>query len=111
MTWSAGLVLAVSAFTDWYSAGQADGLTIAVAEVDENPDLYATSPGKRSDKGGTARWGEVACFWAAPSVVDGFSARAGAFRDHENSQGEASSSSYFPRRLRHVLPTTFIRGK
>ena len=30
MTWSAGLVLAVSAFTDWYSGDQSDGLTIAV---------------------------------------------------------------------------------
>jgi hypothetical protein len=30
MTWSAGLVLMVSAFTDWYAGNQADGLTLAV---------------------------------------------------------------------------------
>src|SRR4051794_39932328 len=30
MTWSAGLVLAVSAFTNWYSGHSADGLTLAV---------------------------------------------------------------------------------
>src|SRR6266576_3241659 len=28
--WIAGLVLAVSAFTDWYAGSQADGLTLAV---------------------------------------------------------------------------------
>jgi len=30
LAWIAGLVLAVSAFTDWYSGSQADGLTLAV---------------------------------------------------------------------------------
>ena len=30
LAWVAGLVLAVSAFTDWYSGAQADGLTLSV---------------------------------------------------------------------------------
>jgi hypothetical protein len=30
LAWVAGLVLAVSAFTDWYSGSQADGLTLSV---------------------------------------------------------------------------------
>jgi hypothetical protein len=30
LAWVAGLVLAISAFTDWYSGSQADGLTLAV---------------------------------------------------------------------------------
>ena len=30
LAWVAGLVLAVSAFTDWYAGSQADGLTLAV---------------------------------------------------------------------------------
>jgi hypothetical protein len=30
LAWIAGLVLAVSAFTDWYAGSQADGLTLAV---------------------------------------------------------------------------------
>jgi hypothetical protein len=30
LAWTAGLVLAISAFTDWYSGGQADGLTLSV---------------------------------------------------------------------------------
>ena len=30
MAWVAGLVLAVSAFTDWYAGSQIDGLTLAV---------------------------------------------------------------------------------
>jgi len=30
LAWIAGLVLAVSAFTDWYSGSQADGLTLSV---------------------------------------------------------------------------------
>jgi hypothetical protein len=30
LAWIAGLVLAVSAFTDWYSGTQADGLTLSV---------------------------------------------------------------------------------
>jgi hypothetical protein len=30
LAWIAGLVLAVSAFTDWYAGTQADGLTLAV---------------------------------------------------------------------------------
>ena len=30
LAWIAGLVLAVSAFTDWYAGGQADGLTLSV---------------------------------------------------------------------------------
>lgn len=30
IAWVAGLVLAVSAFTDWYAGSQADGLTLAV---------------------------------------------------------------------------------
>jgi hypothetical protein len=30
MTWSAGLVLMVSAFTDWYAGDQSGGLTLAV---------------------------------------------------------------------------------
>ena len=30
LAWIAGLVLAISAFTDWYSGAQADGLTLAV---------------------------------------------------------------------------------
>src|SRR5207248_8121873 len=30
LAWLAGLVLAISAFTDWYSGAQADGLTLAV---------------------------------------------------------------------------------
>ncbi len=30
LAWVSGLVLAVSAFTDWYASGQADGLTLAV---------------------------------------------------------------------------------
>jgi hypothetical protein len=30
LAWIAGLVLAISAFTDWYSGSQADGLTLAV---------------------------------------------------------------------------------
>ncbi|MGZ4353321.1 MAG: hypothetical protein ACXVZ4_07230 [Gaiellaceae bacterium] len=30
LAWVAGLVLAISAFTDWYSGAQADGLTLSV---------------------------------------------------------------------------------
>ena len=30
LAWIAGLVLAISAFTDWYSGSQADGLTLSV---------------------------------------------------------------------------------
>jgi hypothetical protein len=30
LAWVAGLVLAISAFTDWYSGSQADGLTLSV---------------------------------------------------------------------------------
>jgi hypothetical protein len=30
LTWVAGLVLAISAFTDWYAGSQADGLTLSV---------------------------------------------------------------------------------
>ena len=30
LAWIAGLILAVSAFTDWYSGTQADGLTLSV---------------------------------------------------------------------------------
>jgi hypothetical protein len=30
LAWIAGLVLTISAFTDWYSGSQADGLTLAV---------------------------------------------------------------------------------
>jgi len=30
LAWVAGLVLAISAFTDWYAGGQADGLTLSV---------------------------------------------------------------------------------
>src|SRR5258706_9275628 len=30
LAWIAGLVLGISAFTDWYSGAQADGLTLAV---------------------------------------------------------------------------------
>ncbi|HZC31489.1 MAG TPA: hypothetical protein VE261_08220 [Gaiellaceae bacterium] len=30
LAWIAGLVLAISAFTDWYSGAQADGLTLSV---------------------------------------------------------------------------------
>jgi hypothetical protein len=30
LAWVAGLVLAISAFTDWYAARQADGLTLSV---------------------------------------------------------------------------------
>jgi soluble lytic murein transglycosylase-like protein len=35
----------------------------------------------------------------------------GAFRTPEKTQGEASFSSYFPRRLCHALPAAFMRGK
>ena len=30
LAWVSGLVLAISAFTDWYAGGQTDGLTLAV---------------------------------------------------------------------------------
>src|SRR5260370_17897745 len=30
LAWIAGLVLAISAFTDWYAGSQADGLTLSV---------------------------------------------------------------------------------
>jgi len=30
LAWISGLVLAISAFTDWYAGGQTDGLTLAV---------------------------------------------------------------------------------
>jgi hypothetical protein len=30
LAWTAGLVLAISAFTDWYAGSQADGLTLSV---------------------------------------------------------------------------------
>src|SRR3982074_3488199 len=30
LAWNAGLVLAISAFTDWYAGSQADGLTLSV---------------------------------------------------------------------------------